>query len=397
MRLQQRWGPVIIGTVLLLSSCAHWSTSGNHIHNTNSGNVGIGVSTPDGKLTVVEGPSTPVETGTFGIKATTATKSRSKGVYGESTAVDGLENSGGYFADFGARGAGVWGVATNEQASGGSGGVFHSSNKAGHGVIGIALNEGNETNYGGWFAAKGKHGIGIRAKGGPEGQAAQFLGVVEVKKDDPGPALKVDGCCGVGGSLSTEIKGGIDVSGGGVLRASQGYAVWAIASEIAHAGLFEGDVEITGRLVKGAGGFKIDHPLEPESKYLHHSFVESPDMMNVYNGNVTLDDNGEAVVRLPTYFEALNKDFRYQLTPIGGPAPNLYIARKVSHNSFEIGGGSPGSEVSWQVTGVRKDAYAEAHPLVPEVPKEPENVGRYLHPLEFGHPAEEVGALPTGN
>ncbi|HVP57977.1 MAG TPA: hypothetical protein VMU02_07740, partial [bacterium] len=132
------------------------------------------------------------------------------------------------------------------------------------------------------------------------------------------------------------------------------------------------------------------HPLDPENKYLYHAFVESPDMMNIYNGNVLLDGAGEAVVELPTYFEALNQDFRYQLTPVGAPAPNLYVAEKVSGNHFRIAGGAPGMEVSWQVTGVRKDAYAQAHRIEPEVAKEAENRGRYLNPRELGRP-EEMG------
>ncbi len=65
-------------------------------------------------------------------------------------------------------------------------------------------------------------------------------------------------------------------------------------------------------------------------KYLAHSFVESPDMKNVYDGNVVLDAVGQAVVELPDYFDALNRDFRYQLTAIGAPGPNLYISEKIS-------------------------------------------------------------------
>ena len=57
---------------------------------------------------------------------------------------------------------------------------------------------------------------------------------------------------------------------------------------------FFGDVSITGSISKGGEGFKIDHPLEPENKYLSHSFVESPDMKNVYDGNVELGDKGQA-------------------------------------------------------------------------------------------------------
>jgi hypothetical protein len=65
----------------------------------------------------------------------------------------------------------------------------------------------------------------------------------------------------------------------------------------------EGNVNVGGTLTKNAGSFKIDHPLDPANKYLYHSFVESPDMMNVYNGNITTDKRGLATVILPDYFE----------------------------------------------------------------------------------------------
>jgi hypothetical protein len=127
------------------------------------------------------------------------------------------------------------------------------------------------------------------------------------------------------------------------------------------AAVFVGNVSVVGTLTKSAGSFRIDHPLDPEGKYLSHSFVESPEMMNVYNGNVTLDAGGRATVELPEYFEALNRDFRYQLTAIGAPGPNLYVAAGVRQNRFRIAGGRPYAHVSWQVTGVRQDAYADAH------------------------------------
>jgi hypothetical protein len=122
---------------------------------------------------------------------------------------------------------------------------------------------------------------------------------------------------------------------------------------------------VNGTLSKLAGSFKIDHPLDPENKWLSHSFVESPDMMNVYNGNIVLDGRAEATVKLPAYFTALNKDYRYQLTPIGGYPP-VYVASKIDRGSFKIAGGHPGLEVSWQVTGIRQDAYAREHPIVAE-------------------------------
>ena len=56
-------------------------------------------------------------------------------------------------------------------------------------------------------------------------------------------------------------------------------------------------------------------------------------------------------MNLPDYFQAFNGDFRYQLTAIGAPGPNLYIAEEISGNRFKIAGGKAGSKVSWQVTG----------------------------------------------
>ncbi len=106
---------------------------------------------------------------------------------------------------------------------------------------------------------------------------------------------------------------------------------------------------------------------------------------NVYDGVVVLDANGEAVVELPEWFEALNRDFRYQLTCIGGFA-QVYIAEEISGNRFKIAGGTPGMKVSWMVTGIRKDAYAEAHRIEVEVEKSGKERGKYLHPEELGMP-----------
>lgn len=145
-----------------------------------------------------------------------------------------------------------------------------------------------------------------------------------------------------------------------------------------HAAYFNGHVYATN-IAKGAGSFKIDHPLDPENKYLYHSFVESPDMMNIYNGNVILDADGQAVVNMPDWFESLNRQFRYQLTSIGSPGPNLYISKKISNLQFSIAGGTPGSEVSWMVTGIRQDALAESQRIQVEVDKPDELKGSYLH------------------
>ncbi len=154
------------------------------------------------------------------------------------------------------------------------------------------------------------------------------------------------------------------------------------------AGLFDGDVDITGTLFKGAGAFRIDHPLDPEHKYLNHSFVESPDMKNIYDGVAVFDAAGEVTITLPDWFEALNQDFRYQLTPMGA-AFVPYIAEEIAGNQFKIAGGIAGRKVSWQVTGIRHDAYASAHRIQVEEPKSPAAVGTYLHPEDFGQPVEK--------
>jgi hypothetical protein len=157
----------------------------------------------------------------------------------------------------------------------------------------------------------------------------------------------------------------------------------------AKAAQFNGDVAIAGSISKSSGTFKIDHPLDPANKFLIHSFVESPDMMNVYNGNVTTDASGKAVVTLPSYFQAENKDFRYQLTAMGVFAQAI-VAQEVTNNTFTIMTDKPNVKVSWQVTGIRQDAYANAHRIVDEVVKTGDEKGRYLHPELFGDKHENA-------
>jgi|SRR5579864_248146 len=139
-----------------------------------------------------------------------------------------------------------------------------------------------------------------------------------------------------------------------------------------------GNAQFNGNLtVNGVKAFKIDHPLDPANKYLFHSAIESSDMKNMYDGIVVLDEKGEAEVKLPEWFQALNKDFRYQLTCIGGSAP-VYIAQEIQNNQFRVAGGRPGLRVSWQVTGIRHDASADANRFAIEQEKPVEERGHYL-------------------
>ena len=191
-----------------------------------------------------------------------------------------------------------------------------------------------------------------------------------------GGYLGVSGLATLSGGAAVHVGGDFVASGGSV-------NVGIRASGTTRAGEFNGDVTVSGNLSKGGGSFLIDHPLDPENKLLYHSFVESPDMMNVYNGNVVLDAEGEAWVEMPAWFEALNRDFRYQLTCIGAHAP-IYVAREMRDGRFLIAGGEEGLKVSWQVTGIRQDPYAEANRIPVEEDKSEEERGLYLHPEAYG-------------
>ncbi|HEX2909656.1 MAG TPA: hypothetical protein VH186_02535 [Chloroflexia bacterium] len=212
------------------------------------------------------------------------------------------------------------------------------------------------------------------------------------------------GVKGTNDNLGYGVYGKCD-GGNGVLGTSDnGYGVFGLTtngnairglsfSSTGYAGYFSGKVEITGTLAKGGGSFKIDHPLDPENKYLYHSFVESPDMLNIYNGIVTMDEHGEATVEMADWFEALNFDFRYQLTAIGASMPNLFIAEEIKERKFKIAGGQAGQKVSWMVTGIRQDAWAKAHRIPVEQDKNAKERGKYLHPALYGK-SEEMSVQP---
>jgi hypothetical protein len=223
----------------------------------------------------------------------------------------------------------------------------------------------NNTSYGG-VAVVGTGGTGVVGSnllGGP-GSGGFFTG---------GNCSNCAGNGDVFGGDGVDATPGVDYDG----QSPDGYA-----------GNFTGDLNVTGAIFAGTKDFKIDHPLDPANKYLVHASVESSEMMNIYTGNVTTDSAGHATVQLPEWFEVLNTDFRYQLTVIGQFAQAI-IGRKIENNRFEIRTSAPNVEVSWQVTGVRQDAYAKANPLVVEQEKEARLRGFYIHPELYGAPAEK--------
>jgi hypothetical protein len=141
--------------------------------------------------------------------------------------------------------------------------------------------------------------------------------------------------------------------------------------------------------IRGASkSFVIDHPLDPANKVLTHISIESPDAYNLYQGMVVLDATGQAWVELPTYYEALNKDSRYQLTCVGGWA-QVYIADEVNNNRFHIAGGKPNMKVSWQVTGTRHDPWMRDNKPATERLKKEDEVNTYFYPKGYGQPEEK--------
>jgi hypothetical protein len=332
-----------------------------------------------------------------------------------------VETSGGVL------GAGVWGesigaqgVVGRSQSSYGvlgvtfglppNAGVIGSSTTGGNGVVGFVGDAtgvvGNSITGAGVQGISGSGdgvvGQSFGADGRPPGTGvlgtSDTVGVWGTSR--AGVAVRGD-CTNGFGMLGYSVGGfgvyGVSTNNSGVVGHTDGTSAAGVFGESSgpgFAGFFNGDVGIAGNLFiagavfKSGGGFMVDHPLDPGNKYLRHSFVESPDMLTVHNGNVTTDADGEATVSLPDYFEALNQDFRYQLTVIGQFAQAI-VEQEIGNNQFTIKTDQPRVRVSWQVTGIRQDPWAVANRIAVEEEKTAEDKGRYLHPQLWGRPKEE--------
>jgi hypothetical protein len=194
---------------------------------------------------------------------------------------------------------------------------------------------------------------------------------------------------GIGGAAGS---GGYFVGGDGITDGTPGYGVYgqggSDGGETGDAGYFNGSVQYTGNLIGPGPEVKMDDPLDPANKYLFHASVESSEMKDIYDGTVTTDSQGNATVQLPEWFEALNTDFRYQLTAIGQFAQAI-VSGEVANNQFSIKTDKPNVKISWQITGVRQDAYAKANPLVVEQEKDARERGYYIHPELYGASAQQ--------
>jgi trimeric autotransporter adhesin len=276
------------------------------------------------------------------LSSMTATDITVRALYGDSiSGGDGVFNGGP--APVGSNLNGVDGVDAY-------GGAADPNDRSSHGGVGVVGQGGAYNGPNNGYSPYGGNGVG-----GYGGNGSRQDGV---------------GGYFVGGSQSVQGIGIIAFGGSGI------------------AGYFGGNIFSTGTITGAAKNFKIDHPLDPANKYLVHASVESSELMNIYTGNVTTDAQGEATVLLPDWFEALNTDFRYQLTVIGKFAQAI-VASEIENHQFRIRTNAPAVKVSWQVTGVRQDAYAKANPLVVEETKEGGTAGYYIHPELYGQPQEK--------
>jgi hypothetical protein len=374
-----------------------------------TGKIGIQATVP-GTQAAIWGIATATSGGTTGV-AGTSSDPKGNGVFGVNNAKKGGVGVIGSSAATSGQTSGVLGVAASTSGVGVSGfetattgqvfGVTGGTNSTTDFSVGVAGIEGATTGsvfgvsgtaFSTTDGATGVSGFEGASTGGVIGvggstSSTSGTGVFGNATATSGPTIGVRGVAtspaGAAGVFLNLSGGASQVLVGQGANFAQVFTVDASGN-----GFYAGNLNVTGKLTKGSGSFKIDHPLDPANKYLSHSFVESPDMMNVYNGNVTTDRHGLATVVLPDYFEALNGDFRYQLTVMGKFAQAI-VAKKIANNRFVIRTNKPEVEVSWQVTGIRHDAYANAYRIPTEEDKPAAELGYYLHPEVFGQPASK--------
>ncbi len=317
--------------------------------------------------------------GTFGALGDS---NRNFGVVGISSGPAGVFGASNHLTGSGVFGRGINTGGTGVTGEGRSAGVQGTSDLAG--VFGVATSNLGE----------GVRGASFVGGNGVVGVSNSAIGVLG--SGDPGSAARgVFGNApnGVGVEARSTNFVGLYAHGRNVAAVTHNDSGVPNGNQVElsrpdWAGVFQGPVWVWGYLRKSGGGFFIDHPDDPANKYLEHSFVESPERKNVYDGIAVLNKKGEAQVELPKWFATLNRDFRYQLTSLGQHAP-VYIAQEIEGNRFRIAGGSPGLKVSWQVTGIRQDPWAKANPLAAEQDKPKAERGTYLAPALYDQPQEK--------
>ena len=294
-----------------------------------------------------------------------------EGIFGYSSSDGGIGVKGLNIDGTGTEGTGNMGVAGYGGIYGvyGYGPASVSIGVFGDTLIGTGVAGGSESGAGGYFQSGAPccNGAAVKAWNTSSG-----IGVWA--SSGTNAALFGQGGSGVVGEAT--FNGGSGVIGRLGASVTSGWA-----------GQFLGNVDVTGTINGAASLTQIDHPLDPANRFLNQSAIVSPEMLVMVNGNAVTGEDGFAVVHLPEWLTALAGDYRYQLTPVGQFAQAI-VASKVQDGQFTIQTDKAKVEVSWQVSGVRMDAYAQQHPLVVEQTKPDELQGKYLHPALYGAGAD---------
>jgi hypothetical protein len=133
-----------------------------------------------------------------------------------------------------------------------------------------------------------------------------------------------------------------------------------------YAGLFEGDVDITGNLSKGSGTFLQPHAKDP-GKEIRYAFFEGPEHAVFLRGTAKLID-GKAVIDLPDHFRtvAAEEGISVQFTPRSSDTFGL-AGVEVSNERIvveELKGEKHSYEFDYFITAVR--AGFEDHEVIVE-------------------------------
>jgi hypothetical protein len=372
-----------------------------------NGNTGLGVSDPlyrlhaagsiyaTGSNWAIRGVKTG--TGTFpGVWGETeSTSANASGVRGfVLSTTPGSGSAGVYGKNYGTTNLG-YGI--RGEHDGGGYGVYGTS-VSGRGVYGLASST-TGVNFGVYGQTNSRTGIAVYGINsavyvpGTNARAAVFEVTSQQGTAVRGSALSTEGSSyGVIGEVYSS-GWGVGVKGD-ASETGYGYGIWGVGGEDGgeygeYAGYFLGDVYVTDHFeVGGTKSFTIDHPHDPNNKYLSHFCIEGPEPYNLYRGTATLDESGLAWVSLPDYFEAINIDFSYQLTAVGAPMPDLHIGAPISDGKFLVSGGAPGKQVCWEVTARRNDPYVRDKGYQAERPKPEYERGTYIYPQGYGQPKE---------
>ncbi len=255
------------------------------------------------------------------------------------------------------------------------------------GVVGLATSVSGNT-YGVFGRSASAGGIGVYGRAdtasgfayGVHGRTASATGsgVWGYATAATGSTLGVQGL-----SDSTEGRG---VSGRANSSTGTNYGVRGHTYSPAGFGVYS----VGNMGSSGVKPFRIDHPFDPENKYLLHYASESPVPQNFYVGNVITDARGYAWVELPEYFSEISANFKYQLTVVGKSFAQAVVWDEITNNRFQVRTSEPNIKVSWRVDADRNDLYVRNRPPKDVVDKEGREKGMYQHP-EFYNLGPERG------